>query len=514
MKTPPRKILAFLLITIVLGGFVTASYFLSTFLIERNNSNKVQLISVSLPETVLKGESLETAIQFDISGRKGVFIQRVEFEIYSIIYDLNGSIYYEVNKAAERAGSYILSAFIDPFLNTTSGYFALNVGEYTLNSLSMVFEDKIPIIQKEMDISFNVINPSSEELLENGDFQNNLNEWSLLKNNNNLTSEITEQDALDGKSFYIHNTQKITPENSTWISISQTVNATNSHFLSFNQYLEGLNFSIEVNLLINGIMTDMGVLLDELSEKEQLIYYGNSTNLVEFTLQINFLYADIDTKLYLDDISIVKYEHRVFVVMLNDNWETIEDEIARKNLFESMLDTSFYFEKFLGIRLIPVLELKWSPHNTSKEEVDLIALNDAGEMLQLQDDWEVSYGRSPENHGFDLLLAFSNRTSEHFGFAYYERNVAFHFGRSEELGDYSWIPIMEDWAENLIQHEISHNFGAHDRDRSESPPSVMSKPSTPEQVIADFTTNLLWLQVNNWLIEDILLMLKNRAMFD
>ena len=42
----------------------------------------------------------------------------------------------------------------------------------------------------------------------------------------------------------------------------------------------------------------------------------------------------------------------------------------------------------------------------------------------------------------------------------------------------------------------------------------MSKPSTPEQAIADFTTNLLWLQVNNWLLEDILLMLKNRAMFD
>ena len=32
--------------------------------------------------------------------------------------------------------------------------------------------------------------------------------------------------------------------------------------------------------------------------------------------------------------------------------------------------------------------------------------------------------------------------------------------------------------------------------------------------IADFTINRLWLQVNNWLIEDVLLMIANRAMFD
>ncbi len=210
----------------------------------------------------------------------------------------------------------------------------------------------------------------------------------------------------------------------------------------------------------------------------------------------------------------MRYEHRVFVVMLNDNWETIGDEIGRKNLFESMFDTSFFFETYLGIRLIPVLELEWNPQNTSMDVVDLIALNDAGEMLNLQEDWDVVYGRSPMNHGFDLLLAFSNETSEHYGFAYRERNAAFHFGQSEELGDYSWISIVESWAENLIQHEISHNFGALDRDRSEFPPSVMSKPSTPEQALADFTTNLLWLQVNNWLIDDVLLMLKNRAMFD
>jgi hypothetical protein len=499
---------------LVAGGFATGSYFLSKFLIERSNANKVQLISISIPEAIIKGESLETIIQLDIAGRKGVFIQKVEFEIYSQVYDLNGSISYEINKVTEHTGSYNLSAFIDPFLNTSMGYFALNTGEYILNSFEITFDENIPLIKRNVDFNFQVLNPSSEELLENGDFYNNLDGWELLRKDNNLTVEITEQDALNGNSLHIYNNQKITPENSTWVSISQQINTTNSHFISFDQYFEGSNFSIEINLLIDGIKSEMGVILDNFLEKDQLIYYGNVTDSVIVTLQINFLTAEVDTRFYLDNISIMKYEHRVFVVMLNDDWEIIGEEIGRKNLFESMYETSVYFEKHLGIKLIPILELEWNPYNTSKDVVDLIALNDAGEMLNLQEDWDVVYGRSPKNHGFDLLLAFSNETSEHYGFAYREMNVAFHFGQSEELGDYSWITIVESWAENLIQHEISHNFGALDRDRSEFAPSVMSKPSTPEQAIADFTTNLLWLQVNNWLLDDALLMLKNRAMFD
>jgi len=42
----------------------------------------------------------------------------------------------------------------------------------------------------------------------------------------------------------------------------------------------------------------------------------------------------------------------------------------------------------------------------------------------------------------------------------------------------------------------------------------MSKPSTPDQVVGDLLGNKLWLIVNNWLIEDIVLMLEHRKMFD
>ena len=122
--------------------------------------------------------------------------------------------------------------------------------------------------------------------------------------------------------------------------------------------------------------------------------------------------------------------------------------------------------------LIPILELEWHPIDASWDVVDDDAKAAAGVMLGLEGDWDVAAGRSAYNHGFDLLTSYSNQTSEHYGFAYYKMNACFHFGQSEELGEYSWLTIVADWAENLIQHEISHNFGAYDRDRTFFPPSV------------------------------------------
>jgi hypothetical protein len=200
--------------------------------------------------------------------------------------------------------------------------------------------------------------------------------------------------------------------------------------------------------------------------------------------------------------------------MLNDNWEISGGDVARNDLITTMNDTSMIFEKELGIKLVPLLELPWYPEDVSMGVIDDIALQTTGELLGLDGDWDTNYGRSSDNHGFDLLTTFSNQTSDHFGFAYYKNNAAFHFAESEELGEYSYIGIVADWAENLVQHEIAHIFGALDRDRTFDPVSVMSKPVTPQQVWDDFSHGRLWLQVNNWMIEDILLMLQNRAMFD
>ena len=502
-------LLSIIVISIIVTGI--GSYFIVTELIIIDN--KVIFHDLVVSETI-KGEPLTTTLIIESKTVQKVSIQSIEIGILSSEYGLNDTISILINSTIQGKGLHNITILKDLVLNTTSGYFALNVGKYNIYRAKLIFNEKIANITKELDRTFQIINPLSEEQIENGDFEDDLTGWGVERADNNLTSEISEVNPLGSKSFHVLNNDLIQPGNSTWISIGQSVNLTNSHYLSFDLEIISNNCSIEIKMLINSEIVNMSLYVNENSTQNQLIHYGEATGELDIVLQIFFINTETSTDVFIDNLSIMQYEHRVFVFMLNDNWETIDDEIGRKDLFTTLNETSFYFEKELGIKLIPLLELSWYPENTSMSVVDDIGLEAAGAKLNLDGEWDMVKGRSNENHGFDHLVLFSNQTSDHFGFAYYEYNAAFHFAQSLELGEYSWISIVEEWAENLAQHEISHNFGALDRDSSVDPPSVMSKPSTPDQVIIDYTGNKLWLQVNNWLIEDILLMLKNKAMFD
>jgi len=504
------------LIAILLIGLTAVGvggYFVTNTIISNYFSGEANLVSLSHPEEILKGDPLKLIFELDISGINRLTVEAVEIRISSTLYSLNDTIHYDINQELLR-GTELITIDVGPLLNTSMGFFALNVGEYKTEFVNFTFEDKAPDVLEELSMIFNVINPQEIEQLSNEKFQDGLSGWNINQVSDNTSVGISTHGSLDGNSLLISNNQDVQPNYSIWVSISQTINMTNSHFLSFEQIIESTNCSINFKLFLDGIEANMSLELNVGSVQNQIIHYGEASGTTNVTLQISFTYADNNTNVYLDDLSILQYEHRVYVLMLNDNWETIVDEIGRSDLFTTIAATSYFFEKELGIKLIPILELEWHPSNLSWIVVDDDALASAGEMLGLESEWNVATGRSNQNHGFDLLTSYSNQTSEHFGFAYYEMNACFHFGQSGELGEYSWLTIVGDWAENLIQHEISHNFGAHDRDRTFFPPSVMSKPTNPDQVVADFLINKLWLQVNNWLTEDVLLMLANRAMFD
>ena len=507
-KTTFISILLIGLTAVGVGG-----YFITDSIITSYFSGKADLISLSHPENLLKGESLEITFELEISGTKRLLVDFVEVRVSSIEYYLNDTILLSVNQELTR-GQNSLSVNMGPLLNVSDGFFALNVGEYNIEFVNISFEDKARDLALEILSIFNVVNSPEIEVLLNRDFEDGLTFWNINELKNNTSIELSSHTSLDGNSLLIRNNQEILPNGSIWVSISQTINLENSHYISFEQVIESSNCSIGFEILLDGLKTNRSIELNSGSLQNQILPFGEGSGNTNITLQISFLYADNDTKIYLDNLSILQYEHRVFVLMLNDNWETIGDEIGRYNLFTTLRNVSSFFEKDLGIMLIPILELEWHPIDASWDVVDDDAKAAAGVMLGLEGDWDVAAGRSAYNHGFDLLTSYSNQTSEHYGFAYYKMNACFHFGQSEELGEYSWLTIVADWAENLIQHEISHNFGAYDRDRTFFPPSVMSKPSNPDQVIADFLINRLWLQVNNWLTEDIVLMLENRAMFD
>ena len=510
-----KKSILISVILISLIGEGIGGYFLINELVINSLEKKVKLTAVTIPEEIMKGESLPITIELLNEGKKEIRITFVSFGIESSTYSLNGTIQYDIGERTSWKGSRTIVFNVGPLLNTSIGYFALNNGMFRVNYLSIGFEGRIPQINEILDNSFTVISGLEEEQLTNGNFQNGLDNWEFKQSDENVSASVVQSSPLVEESLKITNIKEINSSESSWVTVSQTLNLTQTHFISFQQSIVSTNCSFDLYLYTDGVKSNMSLSLNETSTTNQLIHYGYADGFSNLTLQIVFAHADNATEFYLDNLSIFQYVHRVFVVILNDNWETVGNEIGRDSPSRAIEGASYHFMREMGIELLPIIEQEWHPPSVSMGVVDDLGLEAAGEKLSLNRSWHVANGRSDLNHGFDLLTCFSNRTSDHFGWAYKTYNLAFHFAQSEELGEeYSWVTIINDFAENLVQHEISHNFGAFDRDRTYWPPSVMSKPSTPEQVYEDVITEKLWLIVNNWLVEDIVIMLQYRKMFD
>ncbi len=517
MKNPFKKplftsiFLAFLIV-VGLSGFFIAKTIL-------DNTTGFELNIISVEENTAKGEPVKIVAEVFIGKRGDVLIENIQFGIFSKEYNFNTTTILEINQTRSGKASYNITFFLLPLLNSSEGFYALNVGDYNLYSASISFGEQLPAVFEKINFDFSIINPEKEEKATNGDFSNESAGWEINKLDSTLILDIEPSSPLNGSSFHISNVDNITATNSTWVSISQSMNLTNTHFVSFEILLDKPGI-FGVNLTVNDTPQTMSLILTESSSTDKIIYFEHTEGIANVTLQIIFTEVTEYSNVYLDNISIISYEHRVFIVYLNDNWEYRNDEIFRKNPVIYIRNASTYFEKDLGIKLIPILELNWQPSTTEYPAVYDYAKLIAGDMLYLEGVWDVFHGRSLNNNGFDFLSCFSNQTSDHFGFAFLNSNIAFHFAQSRELDNYledylgSSFSMPDEWAENIIQHEISHDFGALDRDRAIYAPSVMSKPYTVEQALEDLFISKLWSQVNNWLLNDILLMLANREMFD
>ncbi|MBY8999450.1 MAG: hypothetical protein KGD64_00895 [Candidatus Heimdallarchaeota archaeon] len=496
------------LIVVGLGGF-----FITILVLDSTTDFELNIISVE--GNTIKGDSVKIVAEVYIGKRGDVLIENIQFGISSEDYNFNTTTIQEINQTKSGKASYNLTVFMYPLLNSSDGFYALNVGDYHLYSANVSFGEQLPTVFRKINFDFSIINPEQEEKAVNGGFMDEAVGWEINKLDTELIFDIESSSPLTGPSFHIFNVDNITATNSTWVSISQNMNLTNAHFVSFEMLIDKPGI-LGVNLTINDNLQTMCLALTESSPTDQIVYFENTEGIANVTLQIIFTEVTEYSNVYLDSISVISYEHRVFVVSLNDNWEYRDDEVFRKNPMAHIQNASTYFEKDLGIKLIPILELVWHPETTEYPAVHNYAKQIVGEQMGLEGDWEFFYGRSLNNHGFDFLSCFSNQTSDHYGFAFLNSNMAYHFAQSRELESYLGFSFSmpDEWAENIVQHEISHDFGALDRDRAIYPPSVMSKPYSIDQALADLVVSKLWSQVNNWLLDDMLLMLANRAMFD
>jgi 5-hydroxyisourate hydrolase-like protein (transthyretin family) len=116
----------------------------------------------------------------------------------------------------------------------------------------------------------------------------------------------------------------------------------------------------------------------------------------------------------------------------------------------------------------------------------------APEFLGLGEEWNIRPNPGDEwlqkeNHGFDSLVVFIGEKGEHYGWADVGGNRVITFIDSGKW----WAPQVDiDQIDNLIQHEISHNFGAPNHEGWFDPTSVMTLCNVFLHIFLDY---------DNWL---------------
>ena len=220
-------------------------------------SEKVKLTSVSIPEEIMKGNSLTITFELSIEGKKGIVLESISLGIESVAYSLNGTAKYNLQHYVEGDGKRILVLSIGPLLNTSVGLFALNSGEFRIYSFNLTFEGRIPKIAKALDNSFSVINGIEEEQLANGKFQEELDDWGVQQSDGNVSVSVVSSSPLEEDSLLITNIEEIPAVQPSWVNISQTLDLTQTHFITFEQSIVSTNCSFEIFLFIDNIKTNM-----------------------------------------------------------------------------------------------------------------------------------------------------------------------------------------------------------------------------------------------------------------
>ncbi|NHJ03485.1 MAG: hypothetical protein EAX90_01570 [Candidatus Heimdallarchaeota archaeon] len=195
-------------------------------------------------------------------------------------------------------------------------------------------------------------------------------------------------------------------------------------------------------------------------------------------IEIVFTTSDDDFNYTVLDAIVVNvifnpFEHVVFAYFVHNYQVPIIDDLTiryalDKTLYRMEHDYSF------SIKILVIHEDNtWKPENTllnASEMVEDIWLH-VGEKLKLiNSTWDFIPGydlkggvwteTKSANAGYDLLLAASNRPGDVLGIAGYAGNWGYVSGGRYNLLNYQTTVSQYD---NILQHEISHVFGAHDR---------------------------------------------------
>lgn len=424
--------------------------------------------SVNISESIFRGENLTATISLNVS-HYNVTIIRVLFGIQRE----NRLSHSEVAlNDSFTPGNHIIQISTLPgiWAMETDKFFALSDGDYNLQYINLTYlvDGTQYQIMNMLNRTITVVDYDEQNMF-------NMSSWSNSEDIS-LVQRGGSHIEISSKSTNFTNSRINTTVDMTG-SFQFELNAT--HNLSGQIIAGENNYSIAGNEIKLNVVQLVGRI-------QFVLIFNSSSNQIE----LNF--------------SLINRKKTLLVGIADDHWS--DSFPSPQNILD---EVNVHFEKYFNVSFVVafVLPINYVGSTFLPEAFDF-AINEFGERLNLpENSWDHQRGRSPKNMGLDILLINTNKTMSNYGMVIGDSlggfNMAANAGGSLNANGFRLQPS---WADNLFQHELSHIFGAPDRKTGEDPPSVMTKSETLEDLLNDLAAGTLWLEINNWLEEDLITM--------
>ncbi|MHA2031507.1 MAG: hypothetical protein ACW99Q_19185, partial [Candidatus Kariarchaeaceae archaeon] len=440
-------------------------------------------------EHFFKGDTIpfELKIQVDQSPAR---LNTLKIEVLDLNLTRHANQSIELDKLF-NPGTYTIDLNLRPGFEN-DGFVALTNKNYTLTGYELNYTQ----IQKSNLISGSLNHSLVGHQADVFDQSLHLN-WDII-------SEINASITINQNNMTV-----ISSEENATISIQTTIETTAYTRILYN--VTGLtNSTIKLN--------DTMIILDSESNYYPIGQYNGKQN---FTILFNITKnEDINFS-----ISMPTQKISILTVVANNNWDTLsEDGYIFRDPDYYLDQINIHFSSVFNMTFISVANVAFD-HNPLISNLGSMRVNaelSVGNALKLPDErWTTKVGTQIQNAGGDILLILSNNTMDNLGVVFRDTttgsdqnlNLAIAARGSKNTGsDGLKLRLPQGWADNLIQHEISHIFRAPDRWTNTDDPSVMTK-SDAVNIFADIVLDEFWLDRTDWLEPDIQTMVDRIELF-
>jgi hypothetical protein len=474
---------AFLIITILIGSTLfylidndEISYQTHTTNILQCGEIEVNITNLETLKNIYKGDSLK--FDFEITSFAFARIEEVEIMVSDGVDVYKKSHFLNLELSPNNPINTNIDFGVAIWDQINRKILVLDIGNYTIEGINVNYFSCFTFHTKALELDQNVTVMS----------------LPLISRFVNTEWQINEDDfAGDDTISLTENSINISTGSTRLISnITTDVNFEGAMFLSTVYGLDNINSTVNlyigekffnIDSLPTSITHDLQVM--DIITKKVLILNLNISENSNFEIEFN-MYTQ---------------KKVIFTAITEDGWSS-----SFQSASYYLNEASKHFEYTFNTTFIPVGTAQFQFSGGTDlmnfiEESELVA----GEAFGLDNGtWHRGIGKLSANSGIDILITLTNRTMDYFGMVPgLFRNIASHAGGSLNAGGQRLSPA---WADNLIQHEISHVFGALDHWTNEQDPSVLTKPQDVQDLFQDLARGTFWLNIHNWLEIDLVVM--------